>query len=130
MRFRYGDDSKYNYNLMPVMVNFPVILLFPAWPGPAGDKGVLGSILDCLVVQSFHLAGDVLDDLGHLHHGLHLLAGVERQQVEELLQAGLGVLQVRVDRDPDVLREKILILNRLSLVYTITVNSVTLWLKL
>ena len=107
MRFRYGDDSKYNYNLMPVMVNFPVILLFPAWPGPAGDKGVLGSILGCLVVQSFHLAGDVLDDLGHLHHGLHLLAGVERQQVEELLQAGLGVLQVRVDREPNVLQEEI-----------------------
>ena len=91
---------------------------------------VVKSILSGLSIQSFHLPGDVLDHLGHLHHGLHLLAGVERQQVEELLQAGLGVLQVRVDRDPDVLREKIIILNRLSPVYTITDNSVTLWLKL
>ena len=94
-------------------MNFPVILLsvlfavlFPAWPGAAGDQGVLGSILGCLPVQSFNLAGDVLDDLGHLHHGFDLLASVEREEVEELLQAGLGVLQVRIDRDPDVLREK------------------------
>ena len=98
---------------MPVLVIFPLILLpvlfsvlFPTGPGAAGEQGGLGSILGCLPVQSFHLAGDVLDDLGHLHHRLHLLAGIEREQVEELLQAGLGVLQVRIDRDPDVLREE------------------------
>ena len=136
MRFRYGDDSTITI-IMPVLVIFPVSLLpvlfsvlFPAGPGAAGDKGVLGSILDCRAVESFNLAGDVLDDLGHLHYGLHLLAGFEREQVEELLQAGLGVLQVRVDRLPDVLREKILILNSLvilktthSMIHDMTIRS-------
>ena len=93
--------------MMPVMVIFPVILLpVPARPGAAGDHEVLGSILGGLPVESLHPGGDVLDELGHLHHGLHLLVGVEGEEVEELLQAGLGVLQVRVDREPDVLREK------------------------
>jgi hypothetical protein len=88
---------------MPVLLNiFPVLVtscprLCFARPGPAGDIRVLATVLGCLSVQSFHLAGDVLDHLGHLHHGLHLLAGVEGEEVEELLQAGLGVLQVRVD---------------------------------
>jgi len=68
--------------------------LLTAGPGVAGDVGVLASLLSGLSVQSLHLAGNVLDDLGHFHNGRHLLAGVEGQQVEELLQAGLGVLQV------------------------------------
>ena len=85
--------------------------MLPTRPGAAGDIGVLASILSCLSIESFHLPGDVLDHLGHLHHGLHLLVGVEGEEVEELLQAGLGVLQVRVDRDPDVLRQKIFCLS-------------------
>jgi len=77
-----------------------------AGPGVAGDIGGL-AIQGSLTVQGLHLAGDVLDDLGHLHDGLHLLGCVEGQEVEELLQAGLGVLQVRVDRLPYVLRVEI-----------------------
>jgi len=77
-----------------------------AGPRVAGDIGGL-AIQGRLTVQGLHLAGDVLDDLGHLHDGLHLLGCVEGQEVEELLQAGLGVLQVRVDRLPNVLRVEI-----------------------
>ena len=79
---------------------------FPAVPGAVGHVGVV-SLLCGLSVQALHLAGDGLYDLGHLHHRPHLLVGVQGQQVEELLQGRLGVLEVGVDRDPNVLIKNI-----------------------
>ena len=40
------------------------------------------------------LPRDPLHHLSYLHHGLHLLIGVQGQQVKELLNAGLGILKI------------------------------------
>ena len=62
------------------------------------------------LVQSLHPGGDGGDDVGHLGQGLHLVRlHVQVEDVEQLLQTRLGVLEVRVDRDPNVLESNILI---------------------
>ena len=60
--------------------------------------------MGCSLIKRLHLGGDGGDDVGHLDEGLDLVRlHVQVEDVEQLLETSLGVLQVRVNRQPDVL---------------------------
>ena len=91
---------------------YPSPLLLDILPLPTVPGGVpyipLVPLLCSLLHEYLCLVRDLLHHLSYLHHGLHLLLGVQGEQVKQLLDTGLGILKIIIQRYPDVLKKVML----------------------